>query len=82
VAYGGVASTPLRATAVEGMALGKPWTAETLAILTDELKALGTPISDHRGSAAYRVAMIGKLFERFFVETELAREIVASGGAR
>ena len=82
VAYGGVASTPLRAIAVEDMALGRPWTTGTLAILLEELEALGTPLSDHRGSAAYRRAMIGKLFERFFVETEAAPEIVATGRAR
>jgi xanthine dehydrogenase small subunit len=69
LAYGGVAATPLRATAVEAMAVGRPWTRETLAVLREALAAVGTPMSDHRGSAAYRRAMIGSLLEKFFEET-------------
>ena len=82
VAYGGVGSTPLRAIAVEGLALGKPWRESTLAILREELDRLGTPLSDHRGSARYRRAMIGKLFERFFVETQAPSGVVARGADR
>ncbi len=74
VAYGGIAATPLRASAVEQRALGKPWTRETLASLLDALEGLGTPMSDARGSAAYRAAVTGKLLERFFVETTTAME--------
>ncbi len=79
LAYGGVGSTPLRAVAAEGLALGKPWSQGTLAILLEELERLGTPLSDHRGSARYRRAMIGKLFERFFVETQAPSDVVAAG---
>jgi xanthine dehydrogenase small subunit len=74
VAYGGIAATPVRATAVEKLAQGRPWTKETLAVLLDGLEGLGTPQSDARGSAAYRSAMTGKLLERFFVETTAAME--------
>jgi xanthine dehydrogenase small subunit len=70
VAYGGVAPTPLRAFAVERLAIGKPWSRETLEVLLACLETLATPISDHRGSAAYREAMIRNLLERFFLETE------------
>jgi xanthine dehydrogenase small subunit len=77
VAYGGVAATPLRVAAVERLAVGKPWTAETLATLVDEVERAGTPMSDHRGSAAYRRAMMRRLLERFHFETRGA----AGGGA-
>jgi xanthine dehydrogenase small subunit len=68
-AYGGIAATPLRATEVETLAAGRPWTAETVTLLLDALARVGTPLSDHRGSALYRRAMTGKLLERFFAET-------------
>jgi xanthine dehydrogenase small subunit len=69
VAYGGIAATPLRATALEQLALGKPWNRATLARLLPELAQLGTPMADFRGSAEYRRALIGRLFEKFFAAT-------------
>ncbi len=58
IGLGGVAATPIRATATEAALVGKPWDAatarEAAAVLRDE----GTPIDDHRASAAYRVAML------------------------
>jgi xanthine dehydrogenase small subunit len=68
-AYGGIAATPLRASEVERLAVGRPWTADTITLLTAALEGIGTPMSDHRGSAAYRRAVAGKLLERFFDET-------------
>jgi xanthine dehydrogenase small subunit len=77
VAYGGVAATPLRAHEAEQIALGKPWNPHTLGQLLAALAALGTPMDDHRGSAAYRRAMIGKLCERFYAESQLALQEAA-----
>ena len=74
IAYGGVAATPLRAARVEQLAAGKPWNAATLARLLPELNALGTPLSDFRGSAEYRRALVAKLFEKFFAETTAQAE--------
>jgi xanthine dehydrogenase small subunit len=68
-AYGGIAPTPLRATMLEELAAGQPWNEATLATLCDAARALGTPLSDQRGSAAYRRAMIEKLLQRFYAET-------------
>lgn len=79
VAYGGIAATPVRALDVEQLAVGQPWSRATLAALQAELLHVGTPISDLRASAAYRRAMIGKLFEKFFDESS---EPAASGAAR
>jgi xanthine dehydrogenase small subunit len=69
VAYGGVAATPLRATALEQLAVGRLWNLATLDVLLGAARELGTPITDHRGSAAYRKAMIGSLLQRFYDET-------------
>jgi xanthine dehydrogenase small subunit len=58
IGLGGVAATPLRATAAEDALTGRPWTRETAAAAAAELARAGTPMSDHRASAAYRVAML------------------------
>jgi xanthine dehydrogenase small subunit len=72
LAYGGVAATPIRAHAAEALATGRPWNHETVAAIVAELARadapVASPISDHRGSAAYRRAMIGRLVEKFFAE--------------
>jgi xanthine dehydrogenase small subunit len=68
-AFGGVAATPVRALEVEPLAEGQPWTRDTFELLAKALIGLGTPISDHRGSAEYRALLPRKLLERFFVET-------------
>jgi xanthine dehydrogenase small subunit len=68
-AYGGIAATPIRATALEELATGKPWNEATLALLCDATRGLGTPLSDQRGSARYRAAMSEKLLQRFYTET-------------
>lgn len=77
-AYGGVAAVPLRAHALEALAHGRAWNAATLRELRQVASGLGSPLSDHRASAAYRRAMIGGLLERFFVETSAER---AAAGA-
>jgi xanthine dehydrogenase small subunit len=76
-AYGGIAAVPLRARALETLALGRPWTEQTLGELAQVASGLGTPLSDHRASAAYRQAMIGALLARFFAET--SAELSATG---
>ena len=75
LAYGGVAATPVRALKVERMLLGKPWNVDTVRGAKRELEHTFTPISDLRGSAAYRQKLIGNLFEKFFFET--AKEVSA-----
>jgi xanthine dehydrogenase small subunit len=69
VGFGGVAATPIRAHVLEPLAVGEPWNGETLNRLLEAARGIGTPLSDHRGSAEYRRAMIGKLLERFHAET-------------
>jgi xanthine dehydrogenase small subunit len=72
VAYGGVAATPLYAHQLADIAQGRVWDDETLQLLLAALEPLATPLSDQRGSAAYRKAMMGRLLEKFWVETHEA----------
>jgi len=69
VAYGGIAATPVRATAVEERAAGQPWTLATIEALLPLLERLGSPLTDMRGSAEYRRRVMGKLLEKFHHET-------------
>jgi xanthine dehydrogenase small subunit len=72
-AYGGVAATPIRATAIEEKAAGQPWTRATFDALRPLAAHVGTPLSDLRGSAGYRRAMIAALLEKFFHDTAAVR---------
>ncbi len=74
VGLGGVAALPLAAPSLEQVALGRVWNEATLALVLAEASRLGTPQSDLRGSAAYRRAMLGKLLEKFFYESQLHAE--------
>lgn len=68
LAYGGVAATPIRAIAVEQQLVGQPWTLATVQQVKPALQDAFTPLSDLRGSAAYRRRLVANLFEKFFVE--------------
>ena len=58
IGLGGVAATPVRATATEAALVGRPWNADTVREAAAVLRGEGTPIDDHRASAAFRVAML------------------------
>ena len=64
--YGGVAALPASAKKTEAALLGKVWSAETIAEVLPILRTEFTPISDVRGSAAYRSGLIASLLEKFF----------------
>ncbi|MEV5001287.1 xanthine dehydrogenase small subunit [Nocardioides sp. LML1-1-1.1] len=64
IGLGGVAATPLRATAAEDLLTGAAWTTAGVAPAAEALAATGTPIDDHRASAAYRRAMLGQALPR------------------
>lgn len=70
VGFGGIAATPLFAASLERVALGLTWNEQTLALLLTEVAGLGTPQTDLRGSAEYRRAMLGKLLEKFFHDSQ------------
>jgi xanthine dehydrogenase small subunit len=71
IGLGGVAATPLRATATEDALVGRPWTAATVRDAAAVLRTEGTPLDDHRASAAFRAAMLEQSLLKFHVEHDL-----------
>lgn len=69
LAFGGMAETPARALKAEAGLLQNGWTANAVESAADALAADFTPLSDHRGSAAYRLAVAQNLLRGFFEET-------------
>lgn len=69
LAYGGVAATPIRATDVEAILIGKPWQTNTVQKVKQVLRETFNPLSDLRASAEYRRMLVANLFEKFFEET-------------
>ena len=69
IGLGGVAATPIRALAGERALAGRPWTREVVAAAAEEMAEAGTPMSDHRASQAYRIAMLRNSLLKFFAET-------------
>ena len=70
IGLGGVAATPLRATATENALVGRPWTADTVREAAAVLGGEGTPLDDHRASAAYRAAMLEQSLPKLFAQTQ------------
>jgi xanthine dehydrogenase small subunit len=74
IGLGGVAATPLRAYATEQALVGRPWNAHTAGEASLVLQGEGTPLSDHRASAAYRTRMLGTALPALYASTaEAAR---------
>jgi xanthine dehydrogenase small subunit len=69
IGLGGVAATPIRALAAERALAGRPWTREVVAAAEEEMAGAGTPMSDHRASQAYRIAMLRNSLPKFYAET-------------
>jgi xanthine dehydrogenase small subunit len=69
IGLGGVAATPIRALATEAALVDQPWNEETVAQASSVLAEEGTPMDDHRASAAYRSAMLGNALRKLWVET-------------
>jgi xanthine dehydrogenase small subunit len=68
IGLGGVAATPVRALATEAVLLGRRWDSTTIEEAAAVLATEGTPLDDHRASAAYRRAVLGQALRRLFAE--------------
>ncbi|WP_135230341.1 xanthine dehydrogenase small subunit [Deinococcus fonticola] len=79
IGLGGVAATPIRALETEVALRGQPWTQDTVRRAARVMGGEGTPLGDHRASAAYRTAMLEQLLLKFYAEHPAAgaREEVA-----
>ena len=64
-AFNGVAAVPLRAAAAEEAVAGQRWNEATAERAQAALFRTLRPISDHRGSAEYRLAVAQSLVEKF-----------------
>ncbi len=67
---GGVAATPLRARQAEAALQGQPWSAATVAKAAVALQAECQPLSDLRASRAYRMALLGNLLQRCWLDSQ------------
>ncbi len=77
IGLGGVAATPVRARATEETLTDRPWDADTVREAAAVLAGEGTPLDDHRSSAAYRSAMLGQALHRLFAENPTPSEVGA-----
>ena len=68
LAYGGVAATPARAKEAEAALVGRRFDADAVRVIRPLLERAFTPMDDHRGSAAYRKAMVTSLVEKLAFE--------------
>ena len=67
IAYGGVAATPIRMPEIEAALVGD-FTMEKAQAVAHMIASAITPLSDVRGSAAYRRVTAAKLFMRYASE--------------
>ena len=66
IAFGGMAGTPHRASAVEAALVGRAWTLDTVTTAAKQFENDYTPMSDMRASAAYRLEVAENLLIRYF----------------
>ncbi len=71
IGLGGVAATPIRALETERFLIGQIWNLENAQAAARLMANSGTPLDDHRASAAYRKAMLEQLMLKFFAEVNL-----------
>ena len=77
IGLGGVAATPIRALATEAALEGKPWTRDAVRAAAEVMRGEGTPLDDHRASAAYRVATLGTALLKLHADTATPQEVGA-----
>ncbi|MGZ3672102.1 MAG: xanthine dehydrogenase small subunit [Bdellovibrionota bacterium] len=68
LAFGGMAATPVRLTRTEKLLEGKAPSLELLGVAQASLQEELTPLSDVRGSSAFRRVLAANLLKRFFRE--------------
>ncbi|NOX74766.1 MAG: xanthine dehydrogenase small subunit [Alphaproteobacteria bacterium] len=73
IAFGGMAATPKRASAVEAALMGQPWTDATIKGAIALFERDYTPMSDMRASAEYRLLIARNLLLRYFAESQLGQ---------
>jgi xanthine dehydrogenase small subunit len=72
-----VAATPVRALATEAALEGHPWTLDVVRAAAEVMRNEGTPLDDHRASAAYRTATLGTALLKLHADTATPQEVGA-----
>ena len=70
IAFGGMAATPKRANAAEAFLTGAVFSEENLDEAASLLGEDFAPLSDVRGSSAYRLTVAGNLLRRMWAESQ------------
>ena len=70
IAFGGMAATPRRAHAAEAALSGMGWSQESCEVAARALAEDFKPLTDVRGSSAYRLEAAGNLLRRLWFETQ------------
>ncbi|MFA6116153.1 MAG: xanthine dehydrogenase small subunit [Sphingomonas sp.] len=68
IAFGGMAGTPARAAACEAALIGQPWSEMTIEVAAQALARDYAPLTDVRGSSAYRLTVAANLLRRLWAE--------------
>ena len=68
IGLGGVAATPVRARETEAALVDRPWSEDVVGEAAIVMSQEGTPIDDHRSSAAYRAAMLGQALLKLYAQ--------------
>ncbi|WP_161880771.1 xanthine dehydrogenase small subunit [Deinococcus alpinitundrae] len=68
IGLGGVAATPIRGTQAEEALTGQVWNEKNVRAAAKLLGSEGTPLDDHRATAAYRAAMLEQTLLKFYFE--------------
>lgn len=68
IAFGGMAGTPARAPACEAALIGQPWSEDAVEAAAQALARDYSPLSDARGSSAYRLTVAANLLRRLWAE--------------
>jgi len=68
IAFGGMAGIPARAPACEAALIGQSWSEATIEAAVQALAQDYTPLTDVRGSSAYRQTVAGNLLRRLWTE--------------
>ncbi len=76
IGLGGVAATPVRAAATEQALTGRRWDRDAVRAAAEVMAGEGTPMNDHRASAAYRSAMLRQALLKFWTQNPAPRQAV------
>jgi len=68
IAFGGMAGIPARAPACEAALIDQPWSEATIDAAARALAGDYTPLTDARGSSAYRLTAAANLLRRLWAE--------------